>query len=404
MNLLQFALRNLDRHRSRTAMTLGSIAFGVSALILSAGFVADVYLQLGESLIRSGSAHAQVAVRGFFDQGARRPEAYLLKDTSALKAAIARDPAVQDVMARISFAGLLNNGKADTPILAEGIEPAAEARLGTSMRYVAGRALNATDRQGVVLGAALASAMALAVGDPVTLVASAGEGAMNTADLEVVGIFESFSREFDARALRLPLAAAQDLLATQGANLIAISLTDTALTAAAQARIAAQLPPGLEIRGWQQINDFYAKTVELYDRQFGILRLIVLLMVVLTVANSVNMAVFERTGEFGTMRALGRRSRDVFRLVLLENILLGLLGAAVGVAVGVGLALMLSAIGIPMPPPPNANAGYIAQIRLVGDEIALAAVTAVLATSLACLWPAWRASRVPVVQALRAGV
>ena len=186
MNLLQFALRNLDRHRSRTAMTLGSIAFGVSALILSAGFVADVYLQLGESLIRSGSAHAQVAVRGFFDQGARRPEAYLLKDTGALKAAIARDPAVQDVMARISFAGLLNNGKADTPILAEGIEPAAEARLGTSMRYVAGRALNATDRQGVVLGAALASAMALAVGDPVTLVASAGEGAMNTADLEVV--------------------------------------------------------------------------------------------------------------------------------------------------------------------------------------------------------------------------
>jgi putative ABC transport system permease protein len=404
VNLLQFALRNLDRHRSRTAMTLGSIAFGVSALILSAGFVADVYLQRGESLIRSGSAHAQVAVRGFFDQGARRPEAYLLKDTGALKAAIARDPAVQDVMARISFAGLLNNGKADTPILAEGIEPAAEARLGTSMRYVAGRALNATDRQGVVLGAALASAMALAVGDPVTLVASAGEGAMNTADLEVVGIFESFSREFDARALRLPLAAAQDLLATQGANLIAISLSDTALTAAAQARIAAQLPPGLEIRGWQQINDFYAKTVELYDRQFGILRLIVLLMVVLTVANSVNMAVFERTGEFGTMRALGRRSRDVFRLVLLENILLGLLGAAVGVAVGVGLALALSAIGIPMPPPPNANAGYIAQIRLVGDEIALAAVTAVLATSLACLWPAWRASRVPVVQALRAGV
>ena len=68
------------------------------------------------------------------------------------------------------------------------------------------------------------------------------------------------------------------------------------------------------------------------------------------------------------------------------------------------LALVLSAIGIPMPPPPNANAGYIAQIRLVGDEIALAAVTAVLATSLACLWPAWRASRVPVVQALRAGV
>ncbi len=403
MNLLQFALRNLGRHRSRTAMTLGSIAFGVAALILSAGFVADVYLQLGESLIRSGSAHVQVAVRGFFDQGARRPEAYVLKNAKALKATLASDPASLDVMARIAFAGLLNNGKADSPILAEGIEPAAEARLGTSMRYVAGRALKETDKHGATLGAALAGAMNLKVGDSVTLIASAGEGAMNTADLEVVGIFESFSREFDARAVRLPLAAAQDLLATQGANLIAVSLKDTALTAAAHARFAAQLPPELEARSWQQINDFYAKTVDLYDRQFGILRLIVLLMVLLTVANSVNMAVFERMGEFGTMRALGRRASDVFKLVLIENILMGVLGAAVGIATGVGLALLLSAIGIPMPPPPNANAGYVAQIRLVPGEIALAAVTAIAATSLACLWPAWRAGRVPVVDALRAG-
>jgi putative ABC transport system permease protein len=404
VNLLQFALRNLGRHRSRTVMTLGSIAFGVAALILSAGFVADVYLQLGESLIRSGSAHIQVGVRGFFDQGARRPEAFMIKDAQALKAQIAKDPAVQDTMARIAFAGLLNNGKADTPILAEGIEPAAEARLGSSMRYVAGRALAAGDHHGIALGSALASAMNLKVGDSVILIASSGEGAMNTADLEVVGIFESFSREFDARAVRLSLAAAQDLLATQGANLVVVSLRRTEFTDQALTRIAGSLPSLLEARGWQQINDFYAKTVELYDRQFGILRLIVLLMVLLTVANSVNMAVFERMGEFGTMRALGRRASDVFKLVLIENVLLGLLGAIVGALAGVLLALMLSAVGIPMPPLPNANVGYVAKIRLVPGEIVLAALTAVAATSLACLWPAWRAGRVPVVIALRAGV
>ena len=227
---------------------------------------------------------------------------------------------------------------------------------------------------------------------------------MNTADLEVVGIFESFSRDFDARAVRLPLAAAQDLLATSGANLIVVSLKETGLTDQAIAQIVPRLPSTLEARDWRQINDFYAKTVELYNRQFGILRLIVLLMVLLTVANSVNMAVFERMGEFGTMRALGRRASDVFKLVLVENMLLGLFGALAGVTAGVLLALLLSAIGIPMPPLPNANAGYVAEIMLVPAEIALAAITAAVATTLACLWPGWRAGRVPVVMALRSGV
>lgn len=402
MSTWRFAWRNLGRHRSRTAMTLGSIAFGVIALILAAGFVADVYHQLGESLIRSGSAHLQVARQGFFDQGARRPEDFLIDDPGPWMSRLREDPAVRDAMARVAFPALLNNGRADTPVLGEGVEPNAENRLGSSVRFVAGRPLNDRDRDAVVVGGALATAMGLSIGDSVTLVASAGGGAMNTADLTVVGIFETFSKEFDARALRVPLVTARTLLDTRGANLVVIALNDTSQTDAALARWRALLPAALEIRDWRAINDFYAKTVELYDRQFGILRLIVLMMVVLGVANSVNMAVYERMGEFGTMRALGRRNQEVLRLILAENLLLGAAGGLLGIAIGVAMALGLSAIGIPMPPPPNANAGYVAQIRLVVPEIVLAGAVAVVATTLASLWPAWRAQRISVVGALRA--
>ena len=65
-------------------------------------------------------------------------------------------------------------------------------------------------------------------------------------------------------------------------------------------------------------------------RQFGVLQFIILLMVLLSVANSVNMSLFERQGEFGTMQALGNRRKDVVRLVITESILLGLAGAALG--------------------------------------------------------------------------
>jgi putative ABC transport system permease protein len=126
-------------------------------------------------------------------------------------------------------------------------------------------------------------------------------------------------------------------------------------------------------------------------------------MVLLTVVNSVNMSLFERVAEFGTMRALGDRGGRIFALVVVEGLVFGVAGAIVGVALGVGLALMLSAVGIPMPPPPNSNVGYIAQIRLVPSVVFEAAIVGVVATTLAAVWPAWRVSRIPVVDALRSG-
>ena len=92
---------------------------------------------------------------------------------------------------------------------------------------------------------------------------------------------------------------------------------------------------------WLKLNDFYAKTVEMYDVQFGVLRIIILLMVLLSVVNSVNMSVFERVGEFGTMMALGNRSRRVFTLIIAENTLIGVAGASL-VSYWVSCLLLLS--------------------------------------------------------------
>jgi putative ABC transport system permease protein len=155
---------------------------------------------------------------------------------------------------------------------------------------------------------------------------------------------------------------------------------------------------------WKALDDFYDKTVQMYDRQFGVLQLIILAMVLLSVANTVNMAVFERLGEFGTMRALGNRALQVFGLVLTESLILGILGSAIGVAIAVLLAWAISAIGIPMPPPPNANLGYVAHILVVPNVVALAFAVGVSATLLAAVVPAARVARTPVVTALRENV
>jgi putative ABC transport system permease protein len=403
--MLKLALRNVFRHRARSAMTLGAIAVGVAGLILSGGFVQNIFTQLGELLIHSQSGHLQVSRAGFREEGARRPEQFRLADPDALARRIAAVPGVADAMARVSFAGLLNNGRTDLAIIGEGIDPAREERLGSGLTPVAGRRLTGSDRDAVMVGAGVARALRIAPGDHVTLLLNTDAGALNTLDLEVVGVFQTFSKDYDAHAIRVSLSAAQDALGASDVNRIVVALSRTRDTDAVAARLRSMLAgSGLEVRTWRELNDFYAKTVLLYDRQFGVLRFVILLMVLLSVASSVNMSLFERTAEFGTMRALGDRPARVARLIVTETALLGLIGAAIGVALGSILAIAISAVGIPMPPPPGSDLAYTARIDLVPSVVAGAFAVGVVAAALAGIVPALRLPKVPMVEALRHAV
>ncbi len=403
--MVSLALRNVLRHRFRTMTTLASVTVGVVAIILVGGFVRDIYVQLGEAIIHSQTGHLQVARPGFFGSGSRFTERQMLDNVDPLRAAAATLPETAEVMARLSFTGLLNNGKSDLSIVGQGVEPDREQRFGTRTSIINGRQLAASDRYSTLVGEGVAQALKLKPGDRIVLLANTPEGALNTLDLEVVGVFRTFSREFDARAIRIPLATAQELLATRGVNTLVIGLHRTEDTEAVAAALKQRLVGNdVAIRTWQELDDFYPKTVELYRRQFGVLQLVVLVMVLLSVANTVNMSVFERMAEFGTMRALGNTGEQIFGRVVLENAVIGAAGALLGALLAVGLALGISAIGIPMPPPPNSNMGYDAQIRLVFPVIAGAIALGVMAALLASLLPAWRAARQHIADALREAI
>ncbi len=400
--MFKLALRNILRQKSRTAMTLAAIVFGVAGLILTGGFVADVLTQLGEATIHSQLGHVQVFRQGFYEKGSRSPEKFIIEDADQVARFAAKMPEADTVLQRIRFTGLLNNGKADWAIMGEGVEPDKENRLGTFVRITAGRPLKDEDSSGVLIGDGVAKALALKPGDAVTLIMNTADGALNTTELNVVGVFQSFSKDFDARAVRVPIAAARTLVSREGANSIVLLLHRTADTGLVKNLLIPRLASlGFDIRDWIELSDFYAKTVELYRTQFGVLQWIVLVMVLLSVFNTVNMSVFERVGEFGTLMALGNTRGYVFRLVMVENAMLGLFGAIVGVLLGTLVALAISEIGIPMPPPPNSNVAYTASIRLLPDTILLAFGVGVCATLAAALLPARRVSRTPIVDALR---
>jgi putative ABC transport system permease protein len=397
----KLAARNLLRHKTRTALTLGAIALGSIGLILSGGFVEDIFVQLREATIHSQLGHLQLFKTGYYTLGRKAPYQYMIQKHQKTIAELRDLPHVVDVMARVNFSGLLSNGKTSYPIIGEGVDPEKEAKLSKYFIIKEGRQLDPKEAYGILLGEGVATALKLRLGDNATLLLNTPDGALNTLDFKVIGVFRTFSKDFDDRAARIPLVTASELLATKDVHSLIVALDSSDATDDVAKLLRQRIhADDFEIKTWYQLSDFYQKTVDLYKRHFGVLRLIILSMVLLSVANSVNMNVYDRTGEFGTLMALGNKKVNIFHIILAENVILGLSGAAIGTLVGIIAALAISAIGIPMPPMPNTKVPYTAYIKLVPVEVAFAFFVGFLASVLAATWPAQKVSRLPIVEAL----
>lgn len=403
--MFRLAFRNLLRQKVRNLITLASIVFGVAALVIAGGFVEDVFTQLRDATIKSRLGYLQVFKAGYFEFGRRDPYAYLITDPERLSKQFRKIPAVTDVLHRINISGLINNSKTDRAIAIEGVEPDKEKALTSFLSVIDGQALTDADETGIMIGEGVASALNLKPGDYITLIAGTTSGGMNSLELTVTGVFRSFSKEFDARTVRIPLTTAQQLIDAQAVHSFVFSLADASAVESVANFIRKHLPADkYDCKTWLELDDFYPKTVELYKSQFGVLQLIILIIVLLSVANSVSMTANERVGEFGTLRALGHTSRYVYTLLLVENSLLGLLGASIGTLLGIGLAIAISKIGIPMPPPPNANAGYTAYIRVVPMVCLASFSIGLLATFVSALLTCVTPTRKPITDALRQNI
>jgi len=188
----------------------------------------------------------------------------------------------------------------------------------------------------------------------------------------------------------------------RGAHTWIVLLDATEHTDRFVAELRDELPArNYQIVPWHELADFYNKTVSLFTKQVDVVRAIIAAIIVLGITNTMMMSVMERTGEIGTAMALGTRRRRVMTQFLVEGALLGALGGLVGILLGIAIAGVVSAIGIPMPAPPGMAHGYVAAI-VVTPAMTVAALALAVATTLAAsAWPAWKASRLVIVDALR---
>lgn len=394
--------RNLRRNSQRTLVAVLTVASGIIAFLLAGGFIAWIFQDMREATIRSQLGHIQIVRPGYFEKGIADPYAFLLPADSAEQKSVERAAGVASVTPRLAFSGLASHGDVTLAFVGEGIDPERERPISSRIRIQSGKDLEGPGQAAVLLGEGLAHSLGVKAGDAIVLLATAANGSPNAIEIGVAGTFATISKEYDDVALRLPIALARKLMRVQGATSWVVLLERTEDTAAAVGSLRGQLPAaGFELVPWTALADFYNKTVVLFSKQVSVVKFIIGLIIVLTISNTQTMSVLERTREIGTSLAIGQRRRVVLRMFLAEGVLIGALGGIAGIVLGYLLAALISFVGIPMPPPPGMAHGYIGQILISPALAGEALVLALLTTLLASLMPAWKASRMNIVDALR---
>jgi putative ABC transport system permease protein len=404
MNAFALALRNLARQRRRSLLMIAVVTFGFAAFALAGGFVAQSFETLREGTIRTVGQLQAVDPRAVGKAEDVTLE-FGIHDARRAREVASRDPDVAAVLPRIEFVGLATNGSRSIPFLGVGVdpEPEAKATLAPEM-LVKGKYLSGDGGDGVVLGTGLAGALGVGVGGRVTLLATTPDGSLNAVDGIVVGLVDVKIKELNDRYLAAGIGLVSRLLQSEDTvSKLVMFLKPRAEEAKVAERLKAELHAAafpLAIQRWQDLAVFYGQVRLLYIGIFGFIGAVLVVIVILSAAIVMAMAVTERTREIGTLRALGTRPAGVRKMFLVEGIALALVGCAAGAVLALVVRWVLNASGLTLPPPPGGTTGAPLNVKLYPLTYGVGFVAMVVTMTVAAYFPARRASRLPIVDAL----
>ena len=235
-------------------------------------------------------------------------------------------------------------------------------------------------------------------------------GAPNVTSLEVIRAEEQGIKELDEVYVMMHFAQLRQLIygtSPPKATSIMIQLRHSDQIPAALARLAPILAKfstsqPLAVLDFRELNPFYVQTMQMFDTIFGFVFVLIGGIVLFTVSNTMNTTVVERTVEIGTLRAMGLRRAGILRLFVTEGALLGLCGAVLGVVLALVLSVIINQIGMPWLPPGNVELVPFT-VNVWGENRMILGTTfgLVCIAILSAWWPAHRAARLDVVEALR---
>lgn len=411
-DILGIASRNLLRYGRRTLLTLLLIVIGMVAVLLFIAVAGSFKAMMVGQITDSVLGHAQVHRKGYVASIDSLPLNLNMRPNMLAKIEETLDgnPAIAAWSPRIKFGGMFSNFAETTSIRINGIDPAREA---ATVPLLSGRLQEGdknaalVERGQIVIPLLLARGMKTQLGDTVVVVATNRDGSVNGKTFVVRGILESISGP-GGRDGYIHIDDAREILRMTEIEVseIVVRLKDFSqlervggqIKAAVEGLTNKEGKPVLEVHEWTQLSPF-ANIAKMIDLMTLFIKIVLVSIVLVSVMNVMIMAVYERIREIGTIAAIGTPPSRILSLFLAEGLMLGIAGTLAG------SVLSLAGIyGINVWQPTfdfGMQKGLVmAPTIAAGDVLTIAGLVVIVAV-IASLQPAWKASRMDPITALR---
>ena len=412
--LVRLAARSVGRNARRSALTATAMALGLALLIFSRSLAEGGHEQMIDSAVRMGTGHVVIQAPEYLETG--RVEHRLgATEVDRVVAALAT-PGVAEWIAgwtpRLTVTGLASSAASALPVRIEGVDPEREAAFSTLPGQLdQGRYLEPNDRLSAFIGVGLAHRLELDVGDRFVLTAQTASGEVEGQMVRVAGTFRTGILEVDEGIIHLPLATAQGWLGTPGAaTTVAVLLKSSRRTDSVTDLLRARLDGsrGIRVLGWPEAQPDLESGIRIDDWGDFIFHGILFAIVALAILNAVMMSVLSRQREFGILQAIGLTGLDTSVVVFLEGLFLTAASGVAGVLVGLAITWGFFRDGLDFSALMDSQMEFsgavvdpvIVPVFRLGHLMLSVASIAVVGT-LASLYPAYRASRLDVAEAMK---
>lgn len=420
--------RNLRRNKRRTSITVAVVAISLAILIFSYGLLEGFNVQMIEGGARTLNGHILIQAEGYQQ---KKNINLIIKKPTKIISLLNKDKRIQAWSSRLIARGLISSAEGVRGVKVLGVIPKKDKEVINLYKNLSKKSRlpqpQDTNKRAsrrmvdVLIGQKIAHKLKIEIGSKAVLKIGLLHGGMTDVLMRVCGIFKTGSPSFDGFYIVVHQKDAQQFLkARGGVHQFAISLKDVNNVASVTAMLNNSLKAldkksisktnQLEILPWWESAPEIKAMVDMSTYAIGFSLLFIFPIVLLGCLNTMSMSVFERTREIGIMKALGTKPSQLIYLFFMEALFIGIVGVIIGIIIGGGanyffehngglsfrmlmsedVKMMVS--GVALEP--------VVWIRNSASVILIPAITVLLSTIIAGIFPAWKASRLQPSKAI----
>ena len=402
--ILKLAWRNIWRNPTRSLVVIGAIIIGVWSVIFLMGMIYGMATSYVNNAIQKETSHIQIHHPSFPEDNESR---YYLDNAAEVMDKIESLPSVKGTMIRSLSNAMIGSSRGTRGIRVNGIYPDREKDItGMGESIVEGEYLNDEGKNSILISSRLAEKLKVKLRSKVVLTFQQVDGEIISGAYRVTGIFDTHNSMFDDNIAFVPIQSLNRLLGKDNIGHEAmIYLNETTAIDTTMVQLKAMFP-GLLVRSYREISP----EMELFESQIGmagqIYMVIFMLALIFGIINTMLMAVLERIRELGMLMAVGMNKVRVFFMIVLETILLGFIGAPIGILLGYLMTSWFSVHGINLVMFSEEGmqqfgmSSFIYPVVKSEDYLSLA-IAVFITALLASIYPAYKAIKLKPVEAIR---